>query len=231
MLRKMCLLLCFMLMLNCYFPIVNAVSLNIETEDLSLDDRQALLKDLNFRPSSDSLGKTGITCFDIREDGTIAVGMSSGNDAKVYLFDSEGVYMWGYSFTPAQAYGVMFHRNSLIVYLCRYDMIVRFALDGTIADIQKVTNYNQLHNELAAVLEQTSKEVNGVQYMLERDIPIGSAYSRLVIVDATGARTLFYDATENHLVAQILMVVLSASFLVFVAWGAFKEHQEKEKEL
>lgn len=230
MFRNMCLLMCLVLAFNCCVSIANATGLDMETEELSTEDRQLFLENLDFKPLSEDLGRSGITCFDVSENGTLAIGMDSGTRGKVYVFDSAGAYLWGYSFTPGQAYGVLFQGNNLVIYLCRFDMIVWFTPDGTLGDIQRVTNASQLHRELSAALDQTTKEINGTQYMLERDIPIGNAYSRFVIADGSGNRTMFYDETANHITNQISITVFSLGFLAFCGWGAFKQWQRKEQE-
>lgn len=218
-----CLLICMILACGvCLIP-VNAASLGIVTESLSEEEKAAFADKLSLEQILNDENKSGIQCFDVNEDGTVAIATGSGNHCAVYVYDSQGTFQYGYRFSCDGDYGVVFCENVLSLFFLRGDTFAFFDASGRCIDAQKVTNPEQNHVYFKEILNRTVKEVAGRIYALERDLNLGDSYSRLVVSDEQGETTLIYDAGSDHIVAQIIGVVLVILFFTVVITGLIKK--------
>lgn len=218
-----CLFICMILVCGvCLIP-VNAASLGIVTEPLSEEEKASFVDNLGLELISNDENKSGIQCFDVNEDGTVAIATGSGNNCAVCVYDSQGTFQYGYRFCCDGDYGVVFRENMLSIFFLRGDMFAFLDSSGACIEVQKVTNPEQNYVYFKEILDRTVKEVAGRTYMLERDLDLWDSYSRLVITDEQGETTLLYDAGSDHIVAQIIGIVLVILFFAFVITGLIKK--------
>lgn len=220
-----CLLICMILVCGvCLIP-VNAASLGIVTEPLSEAEKASFVDNLGLELISNDENKSGIQCFDVNEDGTVAIATGSGNHCAVYVYDSQGTFQYGYRFSCDGDYGVVFCENMLSIFFLRGDTFAFFDSSGTCLDVQRVTNPEQNHVYFKEILNRTVKEVAGRTYTLERDLDLWDSYSRLVITDEQGETTLLYDAGSDHIVVQIVGIVAVVLFFAAIIIGLIKKRK------
>ena len=108
-----CLLICMILVCGvCLIP-ANATSLGIATDSLSEAEKASFVDKLSLELISNDENKSGIQCFDVSDDGTVAIATGSGNHCAVYVYDSQGTFQYGYRFSCDGDYGVVFCVNVL----------------------------------------------------------------------------------------------------------------------
>ena len=220
-----CLLICMILVCRvCLIP-ANAASLGIVTESLSEAEKASFVDKLSLEAISNDENKSGVQCFDVSDDGTVAIATGSGNHCAVYVYDSQGTFQYGYRFSCDGDYGVVFCENMLSIFFLRGDTFAFFDSSGACIDVQKVTNPEQNPVYFKEILNRTEKKVAGRTYTLERDLNLGDSYSRLVMTDEQGEITLQYDAGADHIVAQIIGIVAVILFFAFVITGLIKKRK------
>lgn len=217
------LLACTLFFCGLYTNNVKATSLEVGNYPLSEEDRNSLLDKTNVQSVRTVQNKPAIQCFDVKSDGTVAIGTGSGSNCMVCVYDPSGVFQYGLRFCSDGDYGVLFQDDAIGIFFLRGNTIMLFDSSGVCVDIQKVCNPNRGHKEIKEILNRTSKEVAGKQYVLERDFNLGDSYSRLVILNGAGERTVLYDVTIEQNVGQILRVAAVICFFVAVAWGCMKK--------
>ena len=220
-----CLLICMLLVCGvCLLP-ANATSLGIATDSLSEAEKASFVDKLSLELISNDENKSGIQCFDVNEDGTVAIATGSGNHCAVYVYDSQGTFQYGYRFSCDGDYGVVFRENMLSIFFLRGDMFAFLDSSGACIEVQKVTNPEQNYVYFKEILDRTVKEVAGRTYMLERDLDLWDSYSRLVITDEQGEITLLYDAGADHIVVQIVGIVAVVLFFAAIIIGLIKKRK------
>lgn len=177
------------------------------TESLPNNDEarmQRLVKTIEFQVLSQEPPIAGIVSFDVAPDGRIALGLSS---ERVCVYSSEGVFLFGYSFDiEGASYEVLWNKGNVVLYFHRSDTKVTFDRAGNCIEIEDVA----ISPSITTV---TVRQVNGVTYKLERDIPFGNSYARLCIVQPDGVSTVFYDATSEVNTSTILATCGAVLFL------------------
>lgn len=125
-----------------------------------------------------------IKCFDANADGLYAIGFKNNT---IHIYDSHGVFQYGYRFHTKGTYGIELKENSIVIYLARSNIAVEIDPNGQCLNAEEV---NIAYN----ILNRTEKEVGNVRYYLDRDIGIFNGdYSRLVRVD--DEEVVLYDVT------------------------------------
>lgn len=164
-----------------------------------------------------------IVSFDVSSNGHIVLGFA---DETVRIYSQDGKFLYGYTFNATSAFEVLWHNQNPAIYFYRSDKIITLDNSGKCISLERVINSNEMY--IRHWLDGTSKTINGIQYKLERDIPIGNSYGRLCIVGADGNTSIIYDATKAENTSKILTICGVASFTGVVI-TLFVRKLKKEK--
>lgn len=168
-----------------------------------------------------------IKCFDANETGCYAIGYKNNT---IQVYDSFGVFQFGYRFDTDGTYGIALKENYMVIYLGRSNVAVAIDSTGKCIGAEKVYFSKDF---VENVMNRTHKQIGNVGYYLERDIGLFSGdYSRLVRIDETGAKTLLYDVTTRgyfagafHYIALGIFPIVS---IIFVTNRVKKEKRESD---
>lgn len=164
-----------------------------------------------------------IKCFDVNESGCYAIGYKNNT---IQVFDSFGVFQFGYRFDTDGTYGIALKENSMVIYLGRSNVAVEIDSTGKCVGAEKVFFSKDF---VENVMNRTYKQIENVGYYLERDIGIFSGdYSRLVRIDETGAKTPLYDVTALGYYAGAFHYI-SLGFFLIVSIIIVTNRAKKEK--
>ena len=203
----------------------NATTLGMATYSLTDEEKASLLERLNFGTIEDDRNKTGIQCFDVSENGTIALAVEGDF---IYVYDQLGIFQYGCSFRSDGEFGIEFQDEMLAIYFLRGNFIIILDADGKCTDIQKVIEPDQHLVRVLKILNRTSKEIYGKKYLLERDIDVGEAYSRFVIEEGD-KRIVLYDVTVDHNIETIMLIVGLTCISTFMIFGVIKKKMQSEE--
>lgn len=90
-----------------------ATALDIEYRSLTEDEKSALIDTADAQVIQTDDNKIGIQCFDVNPNGAIAIGMGSGSNCMIYVYDSSAVFQYGYRFCSDGDWGIVW-RGDLI---------------------------------------------------------------------------------------------------------------------
>ena len=146
-----------------------------------------------------------IKCFDVNETGCYAIGYKNNT---IQVYDSFGVFQFGYRFDTDGTYGIALKENYLVIYLGRSNVAVEIDSTGKCIGAEKVYFSKDF---VENVMNRTHKQIGNVGYYLERDIGIFNGdYSRLVKIDEKDTKTILYDVTTTgYFVGLFHYVILS----------------------
>ncbi|MBR3987740.1 MAG: hypothetical protein IKK10_00365 [Clostridia bacterium] len=196
------------------------------TVDLSKEDEKTFLKNMSVSVLEEEQQEWAIDCFDVAENGDIAIGCSNINDKKVYIYSSEGEYKRGYSFDCMGSYGVEFEDDILLVYFVRSDIAMALDPVGNIVELAEIENTIENNSYWNNTVNAKKRIVADKEYKVKNNLGIlnifASSYSQLVVTDQTGAEKVIYDVSALKLRQVIgncsIFVVISCCVLCGIVW-------------
>ena len=200
-----------------------AVTSGSTASPLSAKEAKSFLEGIGFQILADPNIETGIRNFTVGEDGAIALIVS---ECCVHVYEPSGTFRYGIHLDPYGDFVVDFQEGLLAISFVRNNYTILIDATGKQIEVEQADN-QQLH--LSYVLEklnQTTKEVNGVIFRLEREIGIGTTYSKLVAVDEQGELRVLYDLTVDHQMRQIFFSTVLICFCAFVVWGCINKRKK-----
>jgi len=169
--------------------------------------------------------KTGsILCFDVREDGLIALGFQTPNDSEeriVCILDSNGAFQYAYRFACVGSFGLEWSGEHLLVYFVRSDLVMELDAAGNAvqwADILDTTE----NNRYWYTVRERERVVEDRVYRIKNDMGIFnlivSSYSQLTVTNASAEEVLIYDVNQEQLIKT---VVFTGAIALFVGCAVY----------
>lgn len=218
-LKRTCLFLPFVLMFVLFTNVieVNAMNTGFSTEELTQEKRNTFLSNISVSPLTMEPVKRDILCFDVNENGMIAIGQKGDYGKEVCIYATDGKFLYGYTFNCSQSFGVEWDDECINIYFVRSDVIISLDSDGNILDIKKVQdtiNNDRYSNNL---LYSTSRSIGDTTYLIRNDMGIfnwfAMSYSQIVTIDATGAECIIYDVNSTQLSKTVVLFIAILAFV------------------
>ena len=228
--RTVLLVFAVCMVLVCSAP-VSAIrhTLGMRTEPLTEEEKRASVKEIGVEVIAAEEGKAGIKSFDVSADGMIAVATESGSVSRIYVYDQNGIFQYGFRFSVKSAYAIGFEGQNIAIYCVRGDMIYVFDSSGACVSVERIVNCNADSKIAQELLSRTQKVVAGYEYRMEQDIHIFDSYSRLVKADPQGVKTILYDVTTEHIIKQVIGVLCIVGFFSFSVYGIYRKQKSKQE--
>ena len=194
-----------------------AMDTELTTEELPEDRINTILESVNIRTLSSEPSKSAIDCFDVNENGLIAVGCSIANNKTVCIYTSDGVYQCGFVFTTLGDFYVELIENVLNIYLVRGDTAISINFSGEIESVREIQNTSANNFYQMYILGSTSRKIGDAEYIIRNDMGIfnifASSYSQLTVKSNNGDERIIYDVNSTQLVFMIISVLGIAIFI------------------
>jgi len=199
---------------------VKAMNTGFSTVELSEKDQNSFVSNISLSPLTEEPQKREILCFDVNEYGLIAVGQNGVNRKEVCVYNSQGNYLYGYTFNCSQSFGVEWDGEDINIYFVRSDVIISLSTKGDILDIKKVQNTVDNNKYSNTLLHSTSRTIGKNTYLIRNDMGIlnwtASSYSQIVIVDAEGVESIIYDVGSTQFTNSVALLMIILLFLSVV---------------
>ena len=154
-------------------PSVYAMEINeFETEEMSKNDIEVFLDNVNLFLFNTEPLKRPIKCFDVNEQGLIAIGTEEGNDKTISIYSDNGSFQYGYRFQSNGSYGVELNNEDLKIYFVRSDVAISISLSGEIKNVSKICDTSENNTYWNHYVRATSRNTREYQYVLKNDIGI-----------------------------------------------------------
>ena len=191
-----------------------------DTQDPSKMTPDGFANNIEMVLLNEETKKTSIACFDVNQDGMIALGFDSSPKKTVYIYDQTGRFQYGYEFYCSGCFAITFEDENLVVYFSRGQYVAVFDQYARCLSVTKVTN-----SQMTSLLYVSEKVTDSAHYQLERDIGWHKrAYSRLVVIDSDGARHILFDVSFVHNTKVIVQSIVTVLFVGMVARRAIKHY-------
>ena len=195
---------------------VLAMNTGFTLQTMKVEDQRTFLSNIQFIKNEKEPHKNSIVCFDVNEDGFIAIGTSDPLSRKsISVYNTSGNYLYGYDFNCEQSFGVEWDGNNLIIYFVRSSVAVLVDEDGTILELQEIENTIDNNSYWYSVFS-TQRTVGNCKYIIRNDMGLfnffASSYSQLVVVDDQGNQIMLYDVNGAQMARTIIICIAVIAF-------------------
>ena len=209
----------FFFILSLFFLIMNgkmmtfAMNTGFSTEILSEDMKNRILENISIAVLYEEPAKNTIECFDVSDDGMIALGFSDSETKMIGVYTPDGVFQYGYKFNTNGKFGVEWDGNNIIIYFVRSDLAVSVNPTGDVDDILVIQNTIENNNYWNHSVFSKKRIVGDVEYTIKNDMGFfnifASSYSQLVVtdIDVDGGTNIVYDVNSSHFVRVISIFI------------------------
>lgn len=218
--RHIFLSIALVLLLTNGLPVAYAMDIERSTEVLSEEDRYALVKNINVSMFEIEPEKRAIECFDVSEEGFIAVGSGDSEEKTICVYTKEGVFQRGYRFNCSGDFGVELDRDTPIIYLVRSNVVITVNSQGEIEKAEKVKDSSENTAYWNRAVFSTTQKVGETEYSIRNNMGIlnilTSSYAQLIAVDEGGEERILYDVSSNQTSKTVLFLIVATFFVCIV---------------
>ena len=217
---------CFFLLFVFIFVIftsamkVNAMHTGFKTNELSSEEKDMFISNINVLSIDEEPVKKAITCFDVNSNHLIAVGQNSSDRKTICVYSGEGDFQYGYTFNCSGDFGVEWDEENLNIFFVRSSVIVSVTPKGEVLDAFEVQNTIENNSYVNHFIHATKTEIDNYEYYIRNNMGLlnlfAPSYSQIIVKDSTGAESIIYDVSSMQLTKTIVTISLICVF-VFVA--------------
>jgi len=196
------------------------------TDNLSEKEMNTVLSNVKISLLKEEPKNRAIRCFDVSENGSIALGFGDSVKRKIGVYSSNGDFEYGFEFNSYGTYGVEWDEDNLIIYLVRSDIAITVDSMGQVVDVLKIKDTHENNSYWHNSVFSTKRIIGKAQYILRNDMGIlnvfiPSSYSQLVL-EQNGTKTILYDVNVTQLPKVLLMVIGISGFVCFAIYKIVK---------
>ena len=224
MVNKRIIILFFFVLLYTCLGNTNVLAMNtgFSTQNMTEENQKTFISNIKLVKEESAPTQTGILCFDVNEDGLIAIGKKGFSRKSVSVYNSSGEYKYSYSFDYEAGFGVEWDGNNLIIYFERSDVAALVDEDGTVLELQEIENTIDNSSYWNNSVFLTQRTVGDHKYVIKNDMGFfnifASSYSQFITVDDQGNQKILHDVNSMQLTRTIIAFV---AVVVFVAIGIY----------
>ena len=199
------------------FLIIISLSINVQAnintnpstaQSIDTDQYASIIANLKISPLREQENGGKILCFDVREDGSFVLGFDS-LPRKVCVFDNNGTFQYGFSFSDYGTYGVTLIDTGVLIHMVRSSICVEINPDIEVLTVSEIPPTLENNNYWQEITSQNSKKINEKTYMLKDN-------HKLISLDSKMNETILYE-TESiinlHTILPVFLLVACFSVL------------------
>ena len=180
--------------------------------DVPEEEANSLIASLDLKLEHEDNRSNKLECFDVREDGRIAVGSEKKlGRAHISVYDADLNFLYGYSFKISGTYGLMWDGSDLAFFLVRGDIIFILNENAEVIGVKNASRSILQSGRLDETFRAAKHEVGGKVYKLGTSKwPLGAfatSYSTLSVTE-NGETRLLIDESRAQSVRVILICAL-----------------------
>ena len=199
---------------------VLAMDTGISMQTMKTEDQKTFIFNIQLVKEEKEPAKNSIVCFDVNEDGLIAIGTSDSSRKSVSVYNLSGDYKYGYNFNCDQSFGIEWDGNNLIIYFVRSNVAALVDENGTILELQEIENTTNNNSYWNRSVFSTQRTVGDYKYIIKNDMGLfnifASSYSQLITVDDQGNKTILYNVNNAQMTKAIIIFIAVIMFVAIV---------------
>ncbi|OJU14235.1 MAG: hypothetical protein BGN88_12375 [Clostridiales bacterium 43-6] len=196
----------------------SAMNTGFDTESVNSEDQKLFLSNIKVNILNSNTEIKPINCFDVSDEGKIALGINSPSRKSIYVYDSQGKFEYGYSFDYGGSFGVEWDHDNLLIYFVRSDIAVLLDRNATCLEMKMISNNTEnnsyWNHDVFAKKRSVGKDIYEIKNNESFTNFFASSYSQLIKTDRNGQKTTLYNANSNEY--SIWVVFLGAIIFVII---------------
>lgn len=202
-------------------------------EDMSSDEIESFLNDINIVRFTSEPRKEPIVCFDVDNNDMFAVGTENSENKKICIYSSDGVFQYGYQFQSFGSFGLEIKNGILNICFVRSAVSVAIDSEGNILKVSKISNTIENNSYWNYFVNAKKRKTGEHEYVLRNDIGFvgifASSYSQLYRIDTDGQEKLLYDANEQQFIQIWAVFIGTIIFIIIVVYKLTKSFRHTSK--
>ena len=198
--------------------VVNAVNTGFSTEKLTKEEQTTFESNVMITLLTEEPDKRSILCFDVNENGLIAIGQKGDYGEQICVYSSVGEFIYGYSFETSGSFGVEWDNERINIYFARSGIIISVDSQGKILGFAKVQTTNENNRYVSELLYSNERCVGDSIYSIRNDMGlfnlVAMSYSQIVITDANGSENIIYDVNSNQILKTVAFCIIVIAIII-----------------
>ncbi len=199
---------------------VFAEDTGFSTSPLSEEKVADIVENVSMTMFTEEPPKRNIHCFDVAEDGTVAIGYSNLTSKTICVYSSDGEFKYGYSFRNAGNFGIDIIGELLYVCSVRGGVAIAINFDGEIVGGVEIHETRENSRYWQNHIFEDKRTVGENEYILKRNNEViyfeSVGYSQLVKITPDGEEIVIHNAKTHQLISTIFIIV---GVVVFIGTG------------
>lgn len=220
------------------FPVYSMTN-GFDVEPLTVTESKKIISSITFERFNVEPTNDSIECFDVNENGEIAIGSESHSSKIISIYSTDGVFLYALEFETEGGFGLEWQDNGLNVYFVRGAIGINIDPQGNILDVFAIKDTMENNSYWNNVVFSSTRNVNGTVYKIDNDLGIfnfvQSSYSRLVKISPNGEKIVLYDVGNSQLfytllwTGVILIGIVSIITIILKQWKKNLEDMKKQE--
>lgn len=234
----MIIFLSLFVMLNSMFTAYSMTN-GFDVESLTTNESEKIIAGIPVKRINAETAKDSIECFDVNENGLIAIGSENHSAKTISVYTDDGVFQYAFEFEVDGSFGIEWIKDSLNVYFVRGAIGINIDPQGNILDVFAIKDTMENNSYWNNVVFSSTRNVNGTVYKIDNDLGIfnfvQSSYSRLVKISPNGEKIVLYDVGNSQLfytllwTGVILIGIVSIITIILKQWKKNLEDMKKQE--
>ncbi len=189
-----------------------------ETKPLTPEQEKESWESREFTFITEEPGKKAIECFDVNEEGLIAVGycLPIQPRGRVCVYKGEE-FLYGYEFNRYGTFAVEWSGDNIVVCMVRSDRAFELNEHGLISVSDIVNDTPQANSHWNYILHSRTRTVDDVEYVKKNDLFIttifGVTHAKIIKQLPNGENVTVYDASSSYYTSLIVTILIFAIFM------------------
>lgn len=225
---KILIIILFLILLTSILGLkIFATQMIISSTGLTDEEKDTIIANVNITKIDNKTKEQSIKCFDVNDDGLVAMGFDDFAKKSINVFDKNGIFQYGYEFYCSGSFGIEWELQSLIIYFVRSDIAIIVDSNGNIANVFEIQNSAENNTYWNEVIFSTNRTIGDDEYRIQNDMGIlnifATSYSQLVLEKENGETVILYDVSSQLLFNTLLISVCILIAIVVAIF--FIKHQ------
>lgn len=203
---------------------VNASYFPHPVTDCTEEEKNNFLEAIGFSLLENEPEKSGISCFDVRQDGWIALGFQNSSRKVIAVYSAEGTFQYGYTYEATGDFAISWIETDLSIYFYRSGLVASFDKNGNCTKLAEYDGYSENYEYIRKNIRVSSRQINGNSYKLVNDVIFGGEYGKLIITYHDGTEFVFYDSSQIHNLSVIITLICVVLFFATVISGVIRKN-------
>lgn len=222
----------FIFVLSANVMKVNAVNTGFKINQISSEEKNLIISNINILAIDEEPVKKTITCFDVNSNQLIAIGQNTADRKTICIYSNDGFFQYGYTFNCSGDFGVEWDEENLNIYFVRSSVVVSVTPNGEILDVLEIQNSIENNSYVNNSINSTTRIIGNTNYIIGNNLGIlnliAPSYSQIIVKDSTGIERVIYDVGSVQL-SNILVTIIIVCILIFGAIAAIARQFVKNK--